>query len=174
VNSFIYYILQALLRSLRAPSLSSPSPPLPSPFSHFIPTAKRSVYLNPVADAKCRTPVSAKKWTQTHINGVITSILLKWKYTLLLEPRAEGLLQFHLYNEYLITHLEKAYKSATKPNTFEIIPLQTTKKENNWKTEEALARAAVTLETERIKGSSLWCLWLWWILYVTLSSTNSI
>jgi len=41
------------------------------------------------------------------------------------------------------------------PNPFEIIPLQTTRKENNWKTEEALARAAVTLETERIKGSNI-------------------
>jgi len=45
-------------------------------------------------------------------------------------------------------------KNATKPNPFEIIPLQTTRKENNWKTEEALARAAVTLEMERIKGSN--------------------
>ena len=45
-------------------------------------------------------------------------------------------------------------KNATKPNPFEIIPLQTTRKENNWKTEEALARAAVTLETERVKGFS--------------------
>ena len=36
-------------------------------------------------------------------------------------------------------------KNATKPNPFEIIPLQTARKENNWKTEEALARAAVTL-----------------------------
>ena len=53
-------------------------------------------------------------------------------------------------------------KNATKPNPFEIIPLQTTRK-NNWKTEEALARAAVTLETERIKGSSPRCLW-WWLL----------
>jgi len=26
--------------------------------------------------------------------------------------------------------------------------------EKNWKTEEALARAAVTLETERVKGSN--------------------
>jgi len=43
---------------------------------------------------------------------------------------------------------------ATKPNPFEIIPLQTTRKENNWKTEEALAQAAVTLEMERIKGSN--------------------
>ena len=50
-------------------------------------------------------------------------------------------------------------KNATKPNPFEIIPLQTTRKENNWKTEEALTRAAVTLETERIKGSNPWCLW---------------
>jgi len=45
-------------------------------------------------------------------------------------------------------------KNATKPNSFEIIPLQTTRKENNWKTEEALARAAVTVETDRIKGSN--------------------
>ena len=41
-----------------------------------------------------------------------------------------------------------------RPNPFEIIPLQTTRKENSWKTEEALARAAVTLETERIKESN--------------------
>ena len=52
-------------------------------------------------------------------------------------------------------------KNATKLNPFEIIPLQTTRKENNWKTEEALARAAVTVGTERIKGSNHWCLW-WW------------
>jgi len=45
-------------------------------------------------------------------------------------------------------------KNATKPNPFEIIPLQPTRKENNWKTKEALARAAVTVETERIKGSN--------------------
>ena len=42
---------------------------------------------------------------------------------------------------------------------------QTTRKENNWKTEEALARASVTLETERIKGSNPWCLWWWNILW---------
>jgi len=44
--------------------------------------------------------------------------------------------------------------NATKLNPFEIIPLQNTRKENNWKTEEALVRAAVTLETEQIKGSN--------------------
>ena len=53
-------------------------------------------------------------------------------------------------------------KNATKPNPFETILLQTTRKENNWKTEEALERAVVTLETERIKGSNSWCLWWWW------------
>ena len=55
-------------------------------------------------------------------------------------------------------------KNATKPNPFEIIPLQTARKENNWKTEEALTRAAVSLETERIKGFNPWCLW-WWSTY---------
>jgi hypothetical protein len=43
-------------------------------------------------------------------------------------------------------------KNATKPNPFKIIPLQTTMKENNWKTEESLVGAVVTVETERIKG----------------------
>jgi len=56
-------------------------------------------------------------------------------------------------------------KNATKSNPFEIIPLQTTRKENNWKTEETLERAVVTVETERIKGSSPWCLWWWWSLF---------
>jgi hypothetical protein len=41
--------------------------------------------------------------------------------------------------------------NAAQPNPFKIIPLQSTKKENNWETEETLARAAVTLETERAK-----------------------
>ena len=45
-------------------------------------------------------------------------------------------------------------KNATKMNPLEIISLQTTRKENSWKTEETLARAVVTLETERIKGSN--------------------
>jgi hypothetical protein len=53
-------------------------------------------------------------------------------------------------------------KNASKPNPFEIISQQTTRKENNWKNEETLARAVVTLETERIKGSNPWCLWWWW------------
>jgi hypothetical protein len=45
-------------------------------------------------------------------------------------------------------------KNTTKPNPFKIIPPQTTRKENNWKTEETLAGPVVTLETERIKGSN--------------------
>jgi hypothetical protein len=42
-------------------------------------------------------------------------------------------------------------KNAIKQNPFEIIPLQPTRKENGWETEETLERAAVTLETERAK-----------------------
>ena len=42
-------------------------------------------------------------------------------------------------------------KNATKPDPVQIISLQTTRKENNWKTEETLAITVVTLETERIK-----------------------
>ena len=53
-------------------------------------------------------------------------------------------------------------KNATRLNPFEIIPLQTTRKENNWKTEEALAWAAVTVEMEWSKGSNPWCLWWLW------------
>ena len=61
-------------------------------------------------------------------------------------------------------------KNATTPNPFEIIPLQTTRKENNWKTEEALARVAVTLETERMKGSNPWYLW-WWSSFTSNEMT---
>ena len=64
-------------------------------------------------------------------------------------------------------HTELAFtlaKNATKPNPFDIIPLQTTRKDDNWKTEEALARAAVTLETKWIKESNPWCLWWWCII----------
>jgi hypothetical protein len=53
-------------------------------------------------------------------------------------------------------------KNATIPNPFETISLQNTRKENNRKTKETLARTFITLETERIKGSNPWCLWLWW------------
>jgi hypothetical protein len=42
-------------------------------------------------------------------------------------------------------------KNVTKPNPFKIIPLQSTRKENNLETEETLARAAVTLEMEGAK-----------------------
>ena len=52
-------------------------------------------------------------------------------------------------DEYRCNWLSLA-KNATKLNPFEIIPLQTTRKENNWKTEQALARAAVTLEVQSL------------------------
>jgi len=63
---------------------------------------------------------------------------------------------------------------------FEIILLQTTSNENNWKTEETLERTVVTLETGRIKGSNPWCLWWWFLLcgnlelwWCSLSSENT-
>ena len=56
-------------------------------------------------------------------------------------------------------------KNATKPNPFEIILLQTTRKENNWKTEETLERAVVTLEMEWIKRSNPWCVWWWYSMF---------
>jgi len=55
---------------------------------------------------------------------------------------------------YFTVMTSKTAKNATKLNPFELISLQTTRKKNNWKTEETLARTVVTLETERIKGSN--------------------
>jgi len=86
----------------------------------------------------------------------------------LLRPLAGYTLYYHKTNDYIRRELQITglldkideyrqnwlAKNVTKLNPFEIIPLQTTRKENNWKTEEALARSAVTLETERIKGSN--------------------
>jgi hypothetical protein len=57
------------------------------------------------------------------------------------ELRITGILD--KIDEYKRNWLFTLAKNATKPNAFEIIPLQTTRKENNWKTEKALARAAV-------------------------------
>jgi len=45
-------------------------------------------------------------------------------------------------------------RNTTKLSHFEIIPLQTTTKENKWETVEDLSQAAVSLKTERIKGSN--------------------
>jgi len=89
----------------------------------------------------------------------------------LLRPLAGYTIYDHKTNEYIRRELritgildkideyrrELAFtlaKNATKPNSLEIVPLQTRRKENNWKTEEALVRAVVTVETERIKGSN--------------------
>ena len=52
-------------------------------------------------------------------------------------------------------------KNATKPNPFKMIPLQPTRKENNWETKETTERTTVTLETERAKWPNPGCLW-WW------------
>ena len=63
-------------------------------------------------------------------------------------------------------------KNATKLNPFEIIPLQTARKEKNWKTEEVLVWAAVTVEMERIKGSNLWCLWMMMIMIMMIGTAT--
>jgi hypothetical protein len=52
-------------------------------------------------------------------------------------------------------------KNATTLNPFKMIPLQSTRKENSWETEETLVRAAVTVEMEQAKWPNSWCLW-WW------------
>jgi hypothetical protein len=54
-------------------------------------------------------------------------------------------------DEYRRNWLLHLPKNATTPNPFKIMSLQSTRKENSWETEETLARAAVTLETERAK-----------------------
>ena len=81
----------------------------------------------------------------------------KWLHT----PRTTGYRHTRQYGWIQRELAFRLAKNATKPNPFETIPLQKTNKENNWKTEEVLVRAAVTVETERIKGSNPWCLW-WW------------
>ena len=66
--------------------------------------------------------------------------------------RLYNIFPHYLINGWIETELAFTLaKNATKPNPVEIIPLQTTRKENNWKTEETLARTVVTLETEGIK-----------------------
>jgi len=73
-------------------------------------------------------------------------------------------------HNYLLIETELAStlaKNATKPNPFQIKTLQTTRKESDWKTEEALTRAVVTVETERLKGSNPWCLLL--LLFINVS-----
>ena len=67
------------------------------------------------------------------------------------ELRITGILdEIDEYRRNWLSHLQR----MPQKNPFEIIPLQTTRKENNRKTEEALVRAAVTLEMERLKGSN--------------------
>ena len=68
------------------------------------------------------------------------------------ELRITGILD--KIDEYRRNWFSTIAKNDIKPNPFEIIILQTTRKENNWKTKEMLERAVVTVETERIKGSN--------------------
>jgi hypothetical protein len=61
------------------------------------------------------------------------------------------LLLYYYYNRIQKELAVTPVKNATTPNPFKIIPVQSTWKENSLETEETLARAAVTLETERAK-----------------------
>ena len=80
----------------------------------------------------------------------------------LLRPLAGYTLYDHRTNDYIRRELRitgildkiDKYRRNWLSHLHEIILLHTTRKENNWKTEETLARAAVTLEMERIKGSN--------------------
>ena len=53
----------------------------------------------------------------------------------------------------ILDKVDEYRRIQTEPNLLEILPLQTTGKENNWKTEETLARATVTLETDQMVQS---------------------
>jgi hypothetical protein len=53
------------------------------------------------------------------------------------------------YRRKWLLHLQRMPQHRMNP--FKIIPIQFTKKENSWETEETLARAAVTLEMEGAK-----------------------
>jgi hypothetical protein len=58
-------------------------------------------------------------------------------------------------------------------HTFTIIPLQPTRKENNWETKETMERATVTLDMERAKWPNPGCLW-WWLLLLFSFLYNSL
>jgi hypothetical protein len=58
------------------------------------------------------------------------------------------------YRSNWLLHLQR----MPQPNPFKIIPLQPTRKENNWETEETMERATITLETERAKWPNPGCL----------------
>ena len=89
----------------------------------------------------------------------------------LLRPLAGYILHDHKTNDYICHELQTTdiqdkideYRRNWFQNLlrmpqnripFEITLLQTTRKQNNWKTEKTLDSAVVTLETERIKGSN--------------------
>ena len=61
--------------------------------------------------------------------------------------------QIYSARDWLST-LRTSYSTQNLQNPLEIIPLQTTRKKDNRKTEETLERVTVTLGTERIKGSN--------------------
>jgi len=70
-------------------------------------------------------------------------------------------------------------KYVTKQNPFKIIPLQPTRKENNWETEETFERTIVTPQTERAKWPNPGCFWsiniyLYFASYMFISTLSYI
>jgi hypothetical protein len=80
----------------------------------------------------------------------------------LLRPLAVYTLYDHKTNDFIGRELQTDFIldkiDEYKSNPFKIIPLELTRKENNWKTEETMERANVTLEMERAKWPNPGCL----------------
>jgi len=121
---------------------------------------------------RCTSRIVSTSPMQTQTNAVVTTQILycaRCHHTLYHFIYRRCFINFTTSSicvtRYIYRNMVYTYEppDATKPNPFEIISLQTTRKENNWKTEETLARVVVTLETERIKGSNPWYLWWWHI-----------
>ena len=68
------------------------------------------------------------------------------------ELRITGILdKIDEYRRNWLSHLQRMPQNRIPMKSYHYRPQG---RKNNWKTEEALARAAVTLETERIEGSN--------------------
>ena len=113
---------------------------LPFPSSGFKNPNDRSVV------PKRRQEITTNRCVITQKRAALFSI-----FCLLLYGTLGDLLFFSLHS-YAKDHLfEPIWCSHHKTESRWNLPLQTTRKENNWKNEETLARTVVTMETERIK-----------------------
>jgi hypothetical protein len=104
----------------------------------------------------------SENWTLTasqrrRIEGEEMKLLRPLAGYILYDHKTNNSLRHELQTECILDKIDEyrrnwfyTYKNAPKPNPFEITSLQTTRKKNNWKTEETLARIVVTLEKERM------------------------